>query len=101
MLDGDAYTGGWEDSDCDEDGDAADAVAVDDEALDLSSIPESQDDQLLKLPGERRMRRKENLMRRRSLNHKTWTYDCLSYKTFRDEKCREIEMELQQILSKL
>ena len=90
MLGDDACTGGWEDSDCDEDGDAADAVAADDEALDLSSIPESQDDQLLKLPGERRMRRKENLMRRRSLNHKTWTYDCLSYKTFRDEKFWEI-----------
>ena len=47
MLDGDAYTGGWEDSDCDEDGDVA-AAAGDDEALDLPSIPESQDDQLLK-----------------------------------------------------
>ena len=44
---GDAYTDGWEDSDCDEDGDVA-AAAGDDEALDLPSIPESQDDQLLK-----------------------------------------------------
>ena len=48
VVGGDAYTDGWEDSDCDEDGDAADAVAADDEALDLSSIPESQDDQWLK-----------------------------------------------------
>ena len=47
VLDGDAYTGGWEDSDYDVDGDVADA-AVGDEALGLPSIPESQDDQLLK-----------------------------------------------------
>ena len=93
MLGDDACTGGWEDSDCDGDGDVVDddvAAADDDEALGLSSIPESQDVQWLKLPGERRRRRKENLMRRRSLNHKTWTYDCLSYKTFRDEKFREM-----------
>ena len=44
---GDAYTSGWEDSDYDVDGDVVDA-AVDDEALGLPSIPESQDDQLLK-----------------------------------------------------
>ena len=47
VVGGDAYTDGWEDSDCDEDGDVA-AAAGDDEALGLPSIPESQDDQWLK-----------------------------------------------------
>ena len=47
VVGGDAYTDGWEDSDYDVDGDVADA-AVDDEALGLPSIPESQDDQWLK-----------------------------------------------------
>ena len=43
MLGGDACTGGWEDFDCDEDGDVA--AAVDDEALGLPSTQEYQDDQ--------------------------------------------------------
>ena len=47
VVGGGAYTDGSEDSDYDVDGDVADA-AVDDEALGLPSIPESQDDQWLK-----------------------------------------------------
>ena len=85
VLDGDAYTGDWENSDCAEDGDVVDAD-VGDEAPELVWSQECQDDQLLTRPGERRRRRKENLVRRRCLSHKRWTYDCLSYKTFRDGK---------------
>ena len=54
MVGGDACTGGWEDFDCGEDGDVADAAAVDDEALGLPSTQGYQDDQWLKLPEERR-----------------------------------------------
>ena len=86
VLDGDAYMDGWEDSDCVEDADVVDAAVVGGEALELAWIQEYQDGQLLTRPEERRRRRKENLVRRRCLDHKTWTYDCLSYKTFRDGK---------------
>ena len=81
---------GQEDSDCVEGDGAVDGVAVvGDEALGYSWIQGFQDGQLLTRPGERRRKEKENLVRHWTnlKNRKTcWTYDCLSYKTFRDEK---------------
>lgn len=50
VLDGDAYTGDWENSDCAEDGDVVDAD-VGDEAPELVWSQECQDDQLLTRPG--------------------------------------------------